>query len=271
MIVALVSFIEQIALGLYILIAVAMFLSLRSYSRVGSEMRATHFELERELFRNQRANTLTTLVLLFELALIVVGLQLIVAPYLRTVTTTTIAFLNTEDDGEFVTPTPEPLLGGFEVDISGVEIGSSSNVGVQVFTTPTLTPTPVGTIVPNAPQPLGCDTPNATLQIPANGMRVFEPITVMGTAFTENFAFFKFELNGPATGGNYAALTEYMQSVEENGVLGQFVPAYYAAGEYRFRLSVFDNTNTIRASCTVTIYISEPIPTPTPLSIAPGT
>jgi hypothetical protein len=134
-----------------------------------------------------------------------------------------------------------------------------------VLATPTLTPTPVGTIVPNAPPVIGCGEPGATLQIPANGMRVFEPIRVVGTAFVDDFAFYKFEIAGPATGGNFAPLEDQTQLVGEIGDLGQFVPSFYEPGEYRFRLSVFDITNTMGPSCTVTIYISAPIPSPTPL------
>jgi hypothetical protein len=134
-----------------------------------------------------------------------------------------------------------------------------------VIATPTLTPTPVGTLLPNPPPVLGCDTPGATLQVPANGMLVFEPITVIGTANAENFAFYRFELNGPQTLGSFAILRDYTQPVLETGVLGQFVPSFYQPGRYQFRVTVFDITNTLRAACTVNITISEPIPTPTPL------
>jgi hypothetical protein len=112
----------------------------------------------------------------------------------------------------------------------------------------------------------GCDTPNATLQVPANGMVVFEPTRIIGVASIENFSAYKFEINGPSTLGNFAPIQTYTQPVAELGELGQFVPSFYEPGEYQFRLSVFDITGAMKASCTVTIYISEPIPTATPLS-----
>jgi len=59
-----------------------------------------------------------------------------------------------------------------------------------------------------------------------------------------------------------------LQPMTEMGELGQFVPSFYEPGTYQFRLIVFDTTNAARASCTVTIYISEPIPTATPLPTA---
>jgi hypothetical protein len=114
---------------------------------------------------------------------------------------------------------------------------------------------------------VGCDTPNATLQVPGNGMIVFEPMLVRGTAYTDNFSFYKFELSGAATGGNFAPVpVDGTNPVQETGDLGQFVPAFYEPGEYRFRVVVFDTTNTVRAVCEMTIFISEPIPTPTPLA-----
>jgi hypothetical protein len=123
----------------------------------------------------------------------------------------------------------------------------------------------VGTIVPNAPPALGCDTPDALLQVPANGMRVFEPITVIGTANSPDFAFYRFEVRGPQTGGSFAILEEHTQPVAEISEMGQFVPSFYEPGEYQFQVTVFDTTNSLRASCMVNIYISEPIPTATPL------
>jgi hypothetical protein len=112
---------------------------------------------------------------------------------------------------------------------------------------------------------VGCDTDNATLQIPANGMVVFEPIDVRGTAFIDDFAFYRFELRGESTFNEFAPLADYTQPVSELTSLGQFVPTFYEPGEYQFRLNVFDIAGDVKATCTVNIIISEPIPTPTPL------
>jgi hypothetical protein len=102
-------------------------------------------------------------------------------------------------------------------------------------------------------------------------MIVFEPINVVGIANAENFGFYRFELKGESTSGNFATIgVDGTQAMPEMGQLGQFVPSFYTPGEYQFRVSIFDTSSAPRASCTVTIYISEPIPTPTPLStIAP--
>jgi hypothetical protein len=269
MITALVFFVEQIATGVYILLAVALFLALRALLRAQDSYRGTHFELERDIARFQRRNAATAFVLLAELALIVVGLQRVVAPTLRETLDNPMAIAQVVDDGEFLTPQPSPPSGGLVIDPSGVQFGEI-DPAAQVLPTPTLTPTPVGTIVPNSP-PAVCPSEDVQLQIPANGMIVFEPITVIGVARTENFSFYRFELKGQSTSGNFAYIgVDGTQPLTEMGPLGQFVPAFYEPGEYQFRVSVFDITSALRASCTVTIHISEPIPTATPLGTESG-
>jgi hypothetical protein len=264
MIAGLVFFIEQIATGLYIVLTVLIFFAARWWLRSNGAYRATHFELERDLARYSRANAGTVVILLFEVALIVVGMQRVVAPTLRGELEIEFTVVGIAQDGDFRTPIPSPPASGLVIDPSGVQLGEV-DPAQQILPTPTLTPTPVGTIVPNAP-PAECGSPDASLQIPANGMVVFEPITVMGVANTEDFSFYRFELKGESTSGNFAIIgVDGSQPVPELAPLGQFVPAYYAPGEYEFRLTVFDITTAVRAACTVTIYISEPIPTPTPL------
>jgi hypothetical protein len=259
----LVFFVEQVALGLYILVGIGALIALRSALRWQGEYRRTYFELERELYGFRRANALTIFVLLVEAALIIYGVQHIVAPTVRTLDTEVQTIEVIANDGDFITPTPQ-IFADAQIDASGV-ILEEEDPAERVLVTPTLTPTLVGTIIQNPPPVVGCDTEDAFLQIPANGMVVFEPITVIGVARTDNFAFYRFEIKGPSTFENFAPREDYPLPVEEPGELGQFVPAFYEPGDYQFRLAVFDIANELRASCTVNIVISEPIPTPTPL------
>ncbi|MBZ0298604.1 MAG: hypothetical protein K8J31_02635, partial [Anaerolineae bacterium] len=253
----LVFLVEQTAVGLYILLGVAIFLTWRRWNRARREFRSTYFELEKDLARDARRDSVTMLILLIEAALVVFGIQQVVAPTIRSVNNLSVAAAQVITDGDFNTPVPV-FNEGVQIDASGVNL-TPDDPSLRVLATPTLTPTPVGTIVPNAPAAIGCNESGATLQIPANGMRVFEPIRVVGTAFMDDFAFYKFEIAGPVTGGSFAPLEDQTQMVRETSELGQFVPSFYEPGEYQFRLSVFDITNTMGPSCTVTIYISEPI------------
>jgi hypothetical protein len=95
-------------------------------------------------------------------------------------------------------------------------------------------------------------------------MVVFEATKILGGANTTNFAFYRFELNGPSTNNTWSRLADYTIPVVD-GELGQILPAQLIPGEYRFALKVFDITSTQQASCTITIIISEPIPTATPI------
>jgi hypothetical protein len=94
-------------------------------------------------------------------------------------------------------------------------------------------------------------------------MRVFQPIVVMGTAYFDNFSQYTLEI--AREGDQFARADTIFVPVNELGTLSQFNPAPYEPGTYQFRLMVFDTTDTLRASCQVTIYISEPIPTATPI------
>jgi hypothetical protein len=264
----LVFFVEQTATGLYILLGVVMFITFWRWTRARSAYRGTHYELERDIYGDRQAGSATALILLAEAMLIVGGLQNVVAPTLRQTLSMDIA-APVIQDGDFRTPTPAPLTGGVVIDASGVEFGVQDPAD-QIIATPTLTPTPVGTIIPNMPAPQGCTTENALLQVPANGMIVFEPVVVVGQASVDNFAFYRFELRGESTFNNFVVVGgDRAQAVPALGALGQFVPSYYEPGEYQFRLSVFDISNMVQASCTITIFISDPIPTPTPLGTEP--
>ena len=96
-------------------------------------------------------------------------------------------------------------------------------------------------------------------------MRVFQPIPVVGTVFTDQFAYAKIEINGPSTFGNFQVIEDQSTEVRSRSAFSQFVPAGYQPGEYEFRLMVYDVTNTLKSVCMVHIYISDPLPTITPL------
>lgn len=260
-----VFLVEQFALGLYFLIAFGLLRAWWSWGVAQREVRETYFELEKGLARYRRANAVTVMILLVEAALIVLGVQRVVVPTIRAQDAAVESILQAPSDGVFATPTPF-VRGDAAIDDSDVLSRIDATDPAQAIQiTPTLTPTPVGTIIPNPPEVVGCDTENAGLKIPTNGMVVFEPIDVIGQAFTADFAFYRLELRGESTFGQFAPLAEYTQPVREQSTLGQFVPSFYEPGEYQFRLNVFDLTTNVRATCMVNIIISDPIPTPTPL------
>ncbi|HEX2621322.1 MAG TPA: hypothetical protein VHL11_14285, partial [Phototrophicaceae bacterium] len=249
---------------LYIFIGLGILLQWRNWSLSRWSYRSTQFELERDISRYQSANAVTTMVLLIEVGLVVFGIQTIVAPTLRKLDTGIDVAQQVITDVDFFTPTPG-LRATVPFDV-GTIVFESNNPADSILFTATPKPTPVGTIIANPPDPVGCDQPGATLQIPANGMKVFQITEVVGTAFTDNFAEYKLELKGPSTNGNFMSLEGNINPIKENASLGQFNPSPYEPGDYEFRVVVFDSTATMRASCTVNIIIEEPQPTRTPLA-----
>ncbi|MCD4687101.1 MAG: hypothetical protein K8S97_14325, partial [Anaerolineae bacterium] len=98
-----------------------------------------------------------------------------------------------------------------------------------------------------------------------NGQLVFEATTVEGTANVSDFAFYRFEIKPARSGTEFAPIGGDYTVPVVNGPLGELLPFNFPEGEYRFRLSVFDNTNMLRHSCEITIWISTRPPTPTPI------
>lgn len=259
---AIIALIDQIAVGIYFLILAGILFSLRRFLLHGEEFRSSYFELERDLARYRRLNAVTVIVLLLELAIIVVGVQVVVVPEL--LDDRRIEALLAEslaEDGVFETPVPAEPADSLGID--PVALPRSVDTSNQLRATPLPTPTPVGTIIPADP-PVGCESPEAQLIIPGNGMRVFQPLPVVGTVFTDQFSYASIEINGPSTRGNFQLIDDQPLEIREAEEFSLFVPAGYESGEYQFRLMVYDITNTLKASCLVHIYISEPLPTLTP-------
>ena len=260
--IAIIALVDQIAIGIYFLLAAGMLLSLRRALVQSQHLRSTYFELERDLARHRRQNALTLAVLLLEIAIIIAGVQAVVVPeLLRDQQIDALAAQVRVNDDAFSTPVPaQPAA---NLGIEPIPLPRSAQAVDQVRATPLPTPTPVGTLIPADPSE-GCDNPQAQLQIPANGMRVFQPIPVVGTVFTDQFSYASLEISGPSTLGTFQVIGDQTVELRQRAEFSQFVPAGYEEGEYKFRLMVFDITNTLRASCMVHIYISEPLPTLTP-------
>ena len=264
----LVFFIEQTAIGLYILVGAGILWYVYKWMNASESFRSGVFELERDLARYRRANAITAIILLIEVGLFISGVQRVVAPTVREDRQMQdLLAVGPVLDGDFATPTPPAVVEPLSIDASGIDLGPQDEAGI--FITPTLTPTPVGTILPDVDPPIGCDTPNAQLQIPANGMRIFQPIEVRGTAFMDNFSSYKLEIGRPDPDGSFvfAPFDVSGVPVNEMGLLSQFNPAPYQSqpGFYQIRLMVFDINDQLGPSCLVNVEITTPIPTPTPL------
>lgn len=267
-----VYLIERLATGLYFICAAGMLLSLRRLFLAHRRLAAAEFELERELTYDQQAGAITWSIILIEVALAVVAIAHVIAPTLRAdALSNGSTTANTAISEVFITSTP----GGNGQEIRNIDLTTTAQVksgaDLNILRTPLPSQTPVGTIVAGAPPITGCDTPDATLQIPANGQVLFDSVTVIGTANLKNYQFssYKLELNGPSTGNQFAPVLQKNQSVRELGTLGLIPLNAYQPGQYAFRLAVFDTIGVLRASCVVNVQIRLPPATLTPSPTLP--
>ena len=121
------------------------------------------------------------------------------------------------------------------------------------------TPTPSPTSVPQALFQPDCPSSNAQLTLPVAGSSLSGVVEVEGTATTNAFSYYKFEVRFP--GSDTPNFISQYNTPVENGVLGAWdisdPSRYPSGGPYRFQLVVVDiygNTTT----CTVPVNIVSP-------------
>lgn len=254
-------FIESIAVGLYVFTGLGLLWSFRNFLRARRELRESQFRLEREQAQQHGGKALTLVFLSVNLLVTVWGTANMAAPTWREGLPAT---LNPKfrDNAGYQTSTPE-IGGGFQP--------TSNDTGGGDIIPITAPPpsTPKGTILPSSPRE-GCIRDQAWIDFPDNGQVVFDVIPIRGTANIQDFAFYRFEIR-PDMGSLDATFStiggpqgDYVQPVVD-GELGQLVPLNYLPGNYRYRLVVFDSTSAMKASCEISIIISDPIPTATPI------
>ncbi len=256
-----VFFIEQVSYGLYILSMAGILLVAVRLQRARRDLAVAQFKLEREHALVRQASAITFGGLLVEFMIGVWAITNVVAPTIRDIRVS-----GDVQPGRalerFVTSTPAANPG------IALNAEQQQADGPGLFRTPVPTNTPVGTILPEAPEIVGCPQDSAWLYIPANGQLLFEATTIIGTANIADFAFYRFEIRRAEPGAEFAPIGGDYTVPVVNGPLGEILPFNFPEGEYRFRLSVFDNTNMLRSLCEITIHISEPPPTPTPIGTA---
>jgi hypothetical protein len=199
----------------------------------------------------------------------VAAIAYVIAPTLRADLTAEGAPVPSGDSNvatSFITSTPGGNGSNIaELDATNTAAAIAAGGGPVLLLTAVASPTPVGTIIPGYPTPSDCNTDQAWLEVPAPGQVLFDSVEVIGKANVPNFAFYKFELRGPSTGGEFAPiLGEQTTPVIQKGTLGLLPLSPFQPGDYTFRLAVFDNTGTLKASCSVQVNIRERPPTPTP-------
>jgi hypothetical protein len=98
-----------------------------------------------------------------------------------------------------------------------------------------------------------CPIPGSRIFQPGNGARVEGVIQVTGSAFIDNFDYYKFEFRVPG-GDGWSFIARYDNSVPE-GVLGTWNTDTAAPGEYEFRLVVVDTIGNFPEPCTIRLLV----------------
>ena len=258
MISSLVFFVEQIAFGLYILSAGGILFMAYRLQRARRELGVSQFKLEREHALVRQASAVTLGGLLIEFVIGVWAVANLMAPTLRDMS------LGTADrrlNSKNLSPArPRPIR-------RWRWVGAARQGNRSTFL-PRLCrlPHPWAPLSPMPRRSWAARVKAPGFIFRATGSCSTRPPPIIGTATTSNFAFYRFEIKSqdnpgaefaPIGGDNTVPVTE--------GPLGEILPFNFANGEYRFRLVVFDNTTMLRASCEITIHISDPPPTPTPI------
>ena len=124
--------------------------------------------------------------------------------------------------------------------------------------TPVIPPTPTASPVAASQNIVvdssGCNNPNATLTSPKSGQRIAGAFEVDGTANIPNLAFYKFEISGAGTNGDWLSLGVGTEP-RTNEKLGSFDATARESGNYAFRLVVLDSSGNFPPPCVVTVTI----------------
>lgn len=119
--------------------------------------------------------------------------------------------------------------------------------------TQSATVAPTNTLPPSVPVSRGC-SPLVNITQPTSGSDTSGGLSIYGTAISADFNFYKLEIRGPQTNGEWASLTN--QTIFEpvdNNFLGNANITGWAPGTYDIRLVVVDTTSNEVGSCTIEV------------------
>lgn len=251
-----VRLIERFAIALYVLCLVGAIGSLRAAWLAWRERSNTLYALEREAAAARAGRAALGGLAFVGLGAIIFFVASVVAPSLPADAAPTPALLGplvtlTPTYTPFPTPTPgntptlEPLS-----TATGISVTTSAPPTAQ----PTVAPLP----------PPQCPDPNVQITLPSHAQQFSGPFQVFGTANIENFGFYKFVLNGPATNFEDRTAGEVVKTPVVNDYLGTFDPTLLleVPGVYRFSLVAVNNVGNEAPHCSISLQFLPPAPAP---------
>jgi hypothetical protein len=214
---------------IYALLGIGAFIFLQRTYRTWREWRGTFFGLERELARQKFNIDVTGLIVVFFLAATVFGLVTFVAP-------------------------------------SRPQVASLATPTIDFLATPTVT-LPAGTRLPATPTGLalsaqtvvseGCQAGRVDWTFPKNGGELKGTVILKGTVNVTNLGFYKYEFS-PTGSTVWTTISAGNTNRTDSDLGGQWNTAQLVPGDYRLRLVVADNQNTLLPACVINIRIVSP-------------
>jgi hypothetical protein len=247
----LVQLLARYAIWFYVLGAVVALYYLRELIGARRAGRQSLFGLEREHAMHRRTRAALMLALLALSLGAVAVLAHVVAPRLAgetpaiaTQPTSSAPFVATPPTD---TPTPRP--------------SASAAPSVAARTpqpTGTPMPEPTGAEPPPTEPPLppvaGCGDPNQNLTSPQPGAVVSGIVSIYGTADIAGFEYYKFEVRGEQTNGEWVTTAVFRQPARDT-LLGTWDTVAWQPGPYELRLVVVDNTGNFPEPCVVALTV----------------
>ncbi len=218
--------------------------------------RITPYTLERESALGQMRRAWRMATGLAAMSLIVLGVSPLVlqstADWVSEATPTPVAGIFTRTPGPSATPTAMPP--------TPVETPTPTPGAVWPVATAMPTASPAPTVTATAlPVPPNCPDPQVQITAPTSGQLLAGVVEIHGTANIPDFGFYKFEISGPLTGGEWRTIGEVARTPVSNGLLGYWDAwpvAREAPGLYWLRLVVVDRTGNYPAPCVIQVRIA---------------
>ena len=251
--------IEQFAVVLIAACLVGVAWSIRSIWVAMRERSNTLYALEREAASARVGRGVISALAFLGLGAAILFIAQYVAPSLPAVDSPTAT-----PSGPLVTLTPSvsPFPTSTPVGTPTAEPALNLTVAaVETIETPT--PGPTAIQLP----PTVCPDPNVQITAPRHGDVFSGPFQVYGTANIQNFVFYKFVLNGPATNFRDQTAGEVVKTPVVNNYLGTLDDAIVSVlvetpGAYRFSLVAVNNEGNEAPHCAITLLFVLPTPAP---------
>jgi hypothetical protein len=273
-------FLIENRIGIYIFCAVGVFWFASSLWRARNTLRGAIFSIERE----NATRTQNTALIVLLILVAVIGMVMYVNAAIRPTLPPELLVPPTFTPDIFATPlsSPTPLITPpsvgptttpFFAATATLPPGILPASGGSVQTRPPQATRPAdGTPVtgnatlpsqnsspaaatPTSDEPVlaGCGA-GINITSPTNGATVSGSVPVIGTANVPDFFFYKLEISGPETGGDWASLlSTVVQQPVNGGALGTANLVGWASGEYTIRLTVVDQTSNDVGNCAVIV------------------